>query len=80
MTTQITLLTSHDVFTKLHELADGRRAIVKINREELTHLLIDHTLMYGALRTSNGFTVTEAMQRRERPKLRSGLSSAAGKP
>ena len=46
---ELDLLTSVDVFHDLHVVADVRKNIVKVNRQALLNLLIDHTCMLNAL-------------------------------
>jgi hypothetical protein len=47
----ITLLTLHSDFEALHDLADGRRHTVKIDRDVLYRLLIDHSALINMVRT-----------------------------
>lgn len=49
MPTQLELLTSVDAFHDLHIIADGRKALVKVDRQALLNLLIDHTCMLNEL-------------------------------
>lgn len=69
MTVKVDLLTSHDTFTDLHDLADGKAKAVRVSREQLLHLLIDHSVLTAALHRSTGFTVTEPVKR-DRPRLK----------
>ena len=43
------LLTSVDDFHDLHLIADARKATVKVDRQKLLNLLIDHTCLLQAL-------------------------------
>jgi hypothetical protein len=45
----IELLTSLDAFDELHQIADGKKAVVKVDREYLHSLLLDHSAMINAL-------------------------------
>lgn len=64
----VQLLTTHEAFERLHSLADGRGS-VKVDRETLTKLLIDHTAMYNALRGTS-VKVVAPIKHRERAVLR----------
>jgi len=66
MTAQIKLLTSQDAFHRLHELINGRKETLKIDRQLLTNLLVDYSVMLAALSKTSGFAITEP---RERPRL-----------
>jgi hypothetical protein len=47
----ITLLTLHSDYVTLHDLADGRKRTVKVDRDVLGRLLIDHSAMINMIRT-----------------------------
>lgn len=69
MPREITLLTAQTSFEALHKLADGRRAVVSVDRDTLTHLLTDHSILVTACQGA-GIKVIEPAPRRERPKLK----------
>ena len=69
MTEQVRLLTMQDEFERLHAMADGRGS-VRVERELLRHVLIDYSLMLGALHKASGFTVFEPNPKRQRPHSR----------
>lgn len=50
MSQTVELLTPLDTFQDLHVLADGKDGKVKVDKAALRRLLIDHTLMIGALK------------------------------
>lgn len=66
MTQKVTLLTSKAAFEKLHTLVDSRGRNVRVDRQELLRLLIDHSIMYDALRGSTSFKVEEPTTKRKR--------------
>jgi hypothetical protein len=66
MTAQIKLLTSQDAFHKMHQLINGRKDTLKIDKQMLTNLLVDYSVMLAALSKVSGFVVNEP---RERPHL-----------
>ncbi len=70
MATTVHLTTPHDEFETLHRLADGRASTVRVDREALLHLLVDHSIMVRALRGSSTFKVTEPAPPRRRARLR----------
>lgn len=70
MTIKVSLLTTHDAFTDLHQIADTRRSSVKVDREALLQLLIDHSVMTKALHCSNSFDVVMPVPERKRLLLR----------
>lgn len=43
------LLTSVDTFHDLHIIADSRKAVIKVDRQALHSLLLDHTCMLNEL-------------------------------
>lgn len=49
MAEPLDLLTSVDDFHDLHIIADVRKATVKVDRQKLLNLLIDHTCLLQAL-------------------------------
>lgn len=69
MPREVTLLTAQATFERLHQQADGRGATVSVERDTLTHLLIDHSALVKACKGA-GITICEPATRRERPKLR----------
>ena len=44
------LLTSLETYEALHMLADGRKAVVKVERQALLNLLLDHWQMLTELK------------------------------
>ena len=70
MTVTVELLTTQDVFERLHKLADGKRANVSVDRDELRQLLMDHSVMLANLHSSTSFKVIEPLPKRIRPRLR----------
>jgi hypothetical protein len=67
MSTKIALVTSLEEFEELHRLAGQKRAVdVRVNREALSKLLIDHSVMTRALEGSSSFTLTEPRKVRTR--------------
>jgi hypothetical protein len=66
MTAQIKLLTSQDAFHRMHQLINGRKDTLKIDKQMLTNLLVDYSVMLAALSKVSGFVVNEP---RERPHL-----------
>lgn len=69
MTVRVDLLTSTDVFDRLHQLADGRKAKVTVDRDELRQVLVDYSVMLASLHKASGYQVIEPKPRRERPRL-----------
>lgn len=57
---EVTLLTSQTVYERLHQLADGRAASVKVDRDALSQLLIDHAVLVRALRNKGGRVIEPA--------------------
>ena len=47
----VTLLTTKDDFETLHDLVDGLKRTVKIDRDVLGRLLVDHTKLINMCRT-----------------------------
>lgn len=45
----VELLTNTTAFDALHASADSRRALVRVDRQALLNLLIDHSVMVKAL-------------------------------
>jgi hypothetical protein len=70
MTSQIKLLTSQESFNKMHQLINGRKESLKIDKQTLTNLLVDYSVMLAALSKVSGFVVNEP---RERPRLMSRI-------
>jgi hypothetical protein len=68
MATKIQLITTTAEFDRLHELADSRKDVVKVDRESLAKLLLDHSRILNALASSTMFTVQEPVQIRQRHK------------
>jgi hypothetical protein len=66
MTAQIKLLTSQDAFHRMHQLINGKKDTLKIDKQMLTNLLVDYSVMLAALSKVSGFVVNEP---RERPHL-----------
>lgn len=69
MAKELRLLTPLSSFEKLHKLADGRKAAVSLERDILTHLLVDHSVLVAACQGA-GIKVIEPSPKRERPKLK----------
>ena len=61
------LLTSLETFDALHIIADGRREFVKVNRQDLQNLLIDHTCLLQAVGSS--YQVTSPPPKLRRVKI-----------
>ena len=49
---KVDLHTTDDGFETLHEIAGSRKATVRVDRQALLHLLMDHTSMVNALQLS----------------------------
>jgi len=69
MTVQITLLTPLATLEAMHRLTEGRKAQIRVDREALSKLLVDHHAMFHALNRSSTFTVKEPAPKRERLRL-----------
>lgn len=67
---RVELLTGQETFERLHKLADGKKAHVSVDRDELRRLLIDHSTMLRSLHVASGYRVIEPAPRRQRPALR----------
>ena len=52
MLSSVDLLTDLAAFERLYELTEGRGATVKVKRDELRGLLIDHSAMLNALKSA----------------------------
>ena len=63
---KLTLLTSNSVFEDLHQLSNTQKQTVKIDRDALSRLLIDHSNMVTALGHNR---VTIAAPKRDRVRL-----------
>jgi hypothetical protein len=59
------LLTSINDFDELHLIADSRRATVKVDRQRLLNLLIDHTCLLNALPADRQPRAPAPQRRRE---------------
>lgn len=73
MATSVNLLTTPEQLRECEALADGRKHIVRVDREALDRLLIDYGVMRNAILSHKGtFTLTEptAQPRRQRTPLR----------
>ena len=70
MTTQINLTLPQAAYEQLYEVASGKKAQVRVNREDLLHLLLDHGIILGALTKSTSFKVNEPVAHRARPRLK----------
>lgn len=68
MVTRVQLTTTMAEYDRLHELADGRKAIVKVDRESLAKLLLDHNRLLKAVSSNGMFNVVEPVQLRMRNK------------
>ena len=68
MTSQIKLLTSQDAFHKMHQLINGKKETLKIDKQMLTNLLVDYSVMLAALSKISDFKLSEP---RGRPQLMS---------
>lgn len=69
MPKELHLLTPLSTFEKMHKLADSRKAIVSLERDILTQLLIDHSLLVSACKAV-GIRVIEPAAKRRRPQLK----------
>lgn len=67
--TTLELLTSVDAFDALHEAADSRKGVVRVDRQALLGLLIDHSCMLNALARA-AVKVTSPEPKRDREKLK----------
>ena len=56
-------------FDQLHEVSDGRKSVVRVNRADLALLLMDHSRALAALK-DHGVTLNEP-SKRDRPRLSS---------
>lgn len=63
MAINIALQTSLNVLEELHKLADNTAKTVKINPEVLQRLLIDHSVMYKAIRENSSIQIKEPKNR-----------------
>jgi len=63
MTVNIILTTSLKTFDELHKLAELSAKTVKINPEVLQRLLIDHSVMYRAIRENSSIQIKEPKNR-----------------
>jgi hypothetical protein len=66
MSQKISLLTPQHTFERLHALVEGRRAAIRVDGEVLKRLLIDHSVMFAALKGA-GHAVIEP---KPRPRLK----------
>jgi hypothetical protein len=64
----VELLTPLDDYHDLHVIADGRRSTVKVDRQKLQNLLIDHSIMINALK-KHGETCRDPNPQIRREKL-----------
>lgn len=62
----VNILTTQEQFDGMHQLADGRATTVKVDKQALLRLLMDHSTLVKALQMRN-VTVVEP---RERPRIR----------
>ena len=70
MITRIELTTSQADFDQLHALANTRRGTVKVETQALLHLLIDYSVLLGAVQGRSGFTVIEPTAKPLRQRIR----------
>lgn len=68
MAKEVSVLTPLDTFEELHKLADGRKAVVSVDREVLSRLLIDHSVLVNACKGAM-IKVIEPAPKRARPSL-----------
>lgn len=68
MVTKVQLTLSTTEFERLHELADGRKSTIKVDRDSLAKLLLDHGRALSALSESSSFKVEEPVEIRRREK------------
>ena len=66
MPSSIEILTSVDTFHDLHILCDNNKKIVKVEREALLHLLLDHHTFLHAISASIKITAPPPKRRREK--------------
>lgn len=57
---EVTLLTNQDTYERLHRLANSRAATVKMDRDALSQLLIDHAVLVRTLRNKGGRVIEPA--------------------
>jgi hypothetical protein len=69
MPREVNLLTNQNDFEKLHALADRRGTMVSLERQILTQLLVDHSVLVTACKGA-GVRITEPKPHRERPRLK----------
>lgn len=70
MSTNVNLTLTKAQYEDLHEVSDSRAKTVRVDREALAHLLVDHAVMVRALHASSSFKVVEPPLRRERLKIK----------
>jgi len=63
MSINITLLTNLNVLDELHKLADKSGKTCKIETEILQRLLLDHSVMFRAIRESSSIQIKEPKNR-----------------
>jgi hypothetical protein len=66
VTVKVSLETTQANLEHLHERADSRGAAVKVDREALSRLLIDHARLCRALAESSSFKLEEPAKVRVR--------------
>ena len=64
----VNLYTSNSMIEGLYALADGKKATVKVNRDYLLKLLMDHSQMVKHLTTDTSYKVIEPGPKRVRLK------------
>lgn len=69
MSQKVILSTTQDEIDALWSQADGRAGVVRINREALQHLLMDHAALTAAMKSSTSFQLIESQKRGHRRKL-----------
>jgi hypothetical protein len=62
---EVRLLTTQDEYDTLHHLADTRAATIRVGKEALSHLLIDHGVALAALQ-DKGVKISSPLRQRVR--------------
>lgn len=65
----VTLLTSRDAMHSLHELVETKKQSVKVDRDVLADLLIDHVRLYQVARMVSEIKIEEPPEGRSRIRI-----------